>query len=118
MLKDQKPEWPDRKLVSFSHRDAKRIRADAEKRSRLIKADAERRAQILRGQGEALAQEIYNKAYSQDPEFFRFWVSMNAMRVSLKPSNTRYVGPADGSFFEYFKKMTLERKTSTPKPAQ
>lgn len=96
-------------------RDAKRIRADAEKRSRLIRADATRRASILRGQGEALAQQIYNKAYGQDPEFFRFWVSMNAMKESLKSKNTRYVGPADGQFFDYFKRMMPKPGTPAKK---
>lgn len=83
-------------------RDAKRIRADADKDGRIIKAEAERKSQVLRGEGEATAQAIYNKAYGQDPKFFQFWISMNAMRISLTNGTTRYIGPADGDFFRYF----------------
>lgn len=82
-----------------------RIVADADRDARFIVAEAERKSQELRGQGEGKAQEIYNKAYGQDPAFFEFWISMNALRESLASKNTRYIGPASGEFFKYFGDM-------------
>lgn len=83
-------------------KEARRIRADADKAAQIIVANAERKANIMRGEGDAKAQEIYNKAYGQDREFFDFYVSMNAMREGLPGKSTRYVGPPDGDFFRFF----------------
>jgi membrane protease subunit HflC len=96
------------RIRAEGERQAKAIRADADKKSRIIKADAERKSEIIRGEGEAKAQETYNKAYGQDPKFFEFWVSMNALRDSLTSDTTRYIGPADGDFFRFFGNMTGE----------
>ncbi len=94
------------RIRAEGERQAKAIRADADKKSRIIKADAERKSQIIRGEGEAKAQETYNKAYGQDPKFFEFWISMNALRESLNSETTRYIGPTDGDFFRFFGNMT------------
>lgn len=100
-------------------RDSKRIHAEADKKARIIKADAERKSEITRGEGEAQAQATYNKAFSRDPKFFEFWISMNALRDALKGDNTRYVGPASGDFFRFFNNMsgnpTETTKEKTPK---
>lgn len=102
------------RIRAEGEREAKRIRADADKRSRIIRANAERISEITRGEGEAEAQEIYNKTYGQDPEFFEFWVSMNAMRQTLTSGTTQYVGPADGDFFRFFGNMSGSPKTTQP----
>jgi len=97
-----------RKIRAEGERDKKRITAEADKQSRIIVADAKRQAEILRGEGDGKAQNIYNKAYGQDPTFFDFYVSMKAYRDGLAEQSTRYIGPPAGDFFRFFRDITGE----------
>lgn len=72
-------------------KEAQRIRADADKQVRVLRAEAEQKANILRGEGEGTAQEIYNKAFGQDKDFFEFWQCMQTVRDGLS-TGTRFVG--------------------------
>ena len=83
-------------------KESRRIKAQADKDRRVILADANKQAEILSGEGDAQAQAIYNEAYGQDPEFFDFWRSMQAMQKGLSAETTTYVGPPDSDFFRYF----------------
>ena len=76
--------------------------AEADKQKVVIVADARRQAEILRGEGDGKATAIYNQAYGQDPKFFDFYRSMQALANSLGGDSTTYVGPPAGDFFRYF----------------
>jgi membrane protease subunit HflC len=78
------------------------LKAQADKDRVVTLAEAQRQASILRGEGEAEATGIYNEAFGQDPEFFDFYRSMQAMQEGLGGNNTTYVGPPTGDFFRYF----------------
>ena len=104
------------RMAEQRRQEATRIRAEGEARARKIKADADRnarvtiakakkQAEILRGKGEARAQQIANAAYGRDPEFFRFWVSMNAYKIGLQGKNTRLLMSPNLDFFRYFRSM-------------
>lgn len=88
-------------------RAARALRAEGQKQQVIIRANARRQAEILRGEGDAKATEIYNQAYGQDPEFFNFYRSMQALSLGLSGETTTYVGPATGDFFRYFGTETL-----------
>jgi modulator of FtsH protease HflC len=83
-------------------RIARTLRAEGQKQQVVIQADARRQAEILRGEGDAKATGIYNQAYGQDPRFFDFYRSMQALGLGLSGETTTYVGPASGEFFRYF----------------
>ena len=51
---------------------------------------------------DAKRNEIYAGAYSQDPDFFAFYRSMEAYRQSLKGDNTTMIVEPQGEFFRYF----------------
>jgi len=72
-------------------KESQRIRADADKQVRVIRAEAEQKANILRGEGEGTAQEIFNRAFGQDKDFFEFWQCMQTVRDGLA-TGTRLVG--------------------------
>lgn len=72
-------------------KESQTIRADADKRVRVIRAEAEQKANILRGEGEGTAQEIFNRAFGQDKDFFEFWQCMQTVREG-PTSGTRLVG--------------------------
>jgi len=81
---------------------ADKIRADADSQAQVILADAYRDAQKARGEGDARAAEIYAKAYGQDPEFFRFYRSINAYREAFHGGQDVLVLQPNGEFFRYF----------------
>lgn len=87
-------------------KESDRIKAQADKERRVIVADANKQAEILQGEGDAQAQAIYNDAYGQDPDFFDFWRSMQAMQKGLTSETTTYVGPPDSDFFRFFTNET------------
>jgi membrane protease subunit HflC len=83
-------------------RDAREKRADADKQVVVTLADARRQSEILRGQGDAEATRIFNDAFGQDPKFFDFYRSLQAMRTGLGGNNTTFVGEPKGDFFRFF----------------
>lgn len=87
-------------------KESDRIKAQADKERRVIVADANKQAEILQGEGDAQAQAIYNDAYGQDPDFFDFWRSMQAMQKGLTSDTTTFVGPPDSDFFRFFTNET------------
>jgi membrane protease subunit HflC len=83
-------------------RDRQAIQAEADKQRTIALADAQQKSEILRGEGDAEATRIYNDAFSRDPQFFNFYRSMLALQKGLPGTNTTYVGPAVGDFFQFF----------------
>lgn len=80
---------------------AEQRRAAADKQRTIIIADANRQSQIIRGEGDALAAEIYANAYSDDPEFYAFWRSIDAYRRSMGRSGDLLVVDPNNEFFRY-----------------
>jgi len=81
--------------------EAEKKRATADREVTVILANAYRDGQILRGDGDALAAEIYAKAYTQDPEFYAFYRSMDAYRKSMGHPGDLLVLDPDNDFFRY-----------------
>jgi membrane protease subunit HflC len=77
------------------------IRSTAEKDRTIILADANKQGQIIRGEGDAQAAEIYANAYNQDPEFYKFYRSIDAYRNSMGKSGDIMVLDPNNEFFEY-----------------
>jgi membrane protease subunit HflC len=91
------------KIRAEGDKESQRIRADADKQVRVIRAEAEQKANILRGEGEGTAQEIYNRAFGQDKDFFEFWQCMQTVRDGLA-TGTRLVGtPSSELLFQLCK---------------
>jgi modulator of FtsH protease HflC len=83
-------------------REAREKRAEADKEQVVRLSEARRQAEILRGQGDAEATKVYNEAFGQDPAFFDFYRSLQAMRDGLGGNNTAFIGSPTGDFFRYF----------------
>jgi modulator of FtsH protease HflC len=81
---------------------AQSLRAIADRQSVEIIAAARRDSEILRGEGDAERSLIFANAYSQDPEFFEFYRSMQSYRTALSASSTTMVLSPDSEFFRYF----------------
>ncbi len=83
---------------------AQQVRSSAEREATVIRAEAQKEAEILRGQGDGEATKIYNRAFSQDPQFFEFYRAMSAYREALPAGETTYILSPNSDFFRYFNK--------------
>lgn len=90
-------------LRSTGYAESEKIRADADKQSSVIIAEAYRDAEKLRGDGDAKASRIYAQAFGQNPEFYKFYRSLEAYRAGFKNKNDVMVVDPSSEFFRYFK---------------
>jgi modulator of FtsH protease HflC len=83
--------------------EAETIRADAERQRSVILADAQRDAETIKGEGDAQASQIYAQSFGKNPEFYRFYRSMEAYKATFKSRNDVIVIDSNSEFFKYFK---------------
>jgi len=86
--------------------ESERIRSDADRQRTVILAEAYRDAEIIRGEGDARAAEIYATAYSQNPEFYSFYRSMQAYRAAIGRDQDVLVLSPDSEFFQFLQQRT------------
>ena len=79
-----------------------RIEANADRDVTIIKAEAVKKSELLRGDGDAERNRVFNDAFGRDPEFFKFYRSMQAYEQAIKPSETRMLLSPESEFFRYF----------------
>jgi modulator of FtsH protease HflC len=90
-------------LRSTGFADAERIRADAEKQREVILAEAYRDAQKVKGEGDAKAAAIYAQAFTQNPEFYSFYRSMEAYKASFRSRSDLLLLEPNSDFFKYLR---------------
>jgi membrane protease subunit HflC len=89
----------ERRAQGVEISEQKKSAADRERT--VLLANANRDSQIIRGEGDATAAETYANAYSQDPEFYSFYRSINAYRTSVGiPGDILVISP-NNDFFRY-----------------
>ncbi|MBT6246413.1 MAG: protease modulator HflC [Gammaproteobacteria bacterium] len=88
------------------------IIADADKQKEVILANAYGDAEETRGEGDAQAASLYAAAFSQDPEFYKFYRSMSAYRRTFSQKSDILLLDPDSDFFSYLNesKSQIERK--------
>ena len=90
-------------LRSTGSADSEKIRADADKQRTVILAEAYREAEKIRGEGDAKASQIYAEAFGKNPEFYKFYRSLEAYRATFKDKGDVMVIDPSSEFFKYFK---------------
>lgn len=91
-------------LRSEGAAEAEKIRADADKQREIIIANAYRDAQKLKGEGDAKAAAIYAAAFSDNPDFYSFYRSLEAYSKTFSNKNDILViSPDSSEFFKYLK---------------
>ncbi|MDE2081785.1 MAG: protease modulator HflC [Burkholderiales bacterium] len=86
-------------LRSQGAAEAEKIRADADRQREVIVADAYRDAQKVKGQGDATASAIYADAFGRDPQFARFYRSLEAYRATFRSKSDIMVLDPNSEFF-------------------
>ncbi len=69
------------------------IMAEADKNKIEITSAAQKDADIIKGQGEAEAMKIYSKAYSKNPEFYKFLRTLEAYEKFVNDKTTIVLSP-------------------------
>jgi membrane protease subunit HflC len=80
------------------------VRADADRQTVVIGAEAYREAEQTRGDGDANSAARYAKAYTEDPEFYTFYRSINAYTTVFDSKGDLLILDPGSDFFQYLNK--------------
>jgi modulator of FtsH protease HflC len=83
--------------------EAEKIKADADRQRETVIAEAYRKAQTIMGEGDAKAGAIYARAFSENPEFYAFYRSLDVYKKGFAHRGDVLVLDPDSEFFKYFK---------------
>ncbi|GAG21822.1 unnamed protein product, partial [marine sediment metagenome] len=83
--------------------ESAKIIAETEREKTVILAEAYKTAQILKGEGEAESVKIYAESFNQDPEFYKFYRTLEAYRKTFKDKTTVLLS-TDSEFLKYLSK--------------
>jgi membrane protease subunit HflC len=90
-------------LRSAGAGEAEKIRADADRQKEVLLAEAYRDAQRIKGDGDARASAIYAQAFGANPEFYAFYRSLDAYRLSFRNRSDMLMVDPSSEFFKYMK---------------
>ncbi len=100
-------------MIDIQQQEAKHIRVngklqadkivnDAQAQSEIIIAEAQAEASKVRADGDTQAAKIYSDAYSHDPEFYAFLISLQAYAKTFNKQKDVLVLTPTMQFFNYF----------------
>ena len=91
-------------LRSTGAAEGEKIRADADRQREVTIANAYRDAQKIKGEGDAEAARIYGEAFGKDPQFAKFYRSLDAYKASFtNKSDVMVLDPSSSEFFKVFR---------------
>jgi membrane protease subunit HflC len=90
-------------LRSTGAAESEQIRADADRQRTVIIAEAFREAEKIKGDGDAKATAIYAESFGKNPEFAKYYRSLEAYRATFKSRGDVMVVDPNSEFFKYFK---------------
>lgn len=96
--------------------EAQKIKDEAERKQQGVIADAYSQAQAIKGDGDGKAAAIAAQAYGRDPDFYRFYQSMQAYRESFKPGDVVVVD-SSSDFFRFMRSPNGEAPQAPAAPA-
>jgi len=83
--------------------ESAKIIAETEREKTVILAEAYKTAQTLKGEGEAESIRIYAESFNQDPEFYKFYRTLEAYTKTFKEKTTVLLS-TDSEFLKYLSK--------------
>ncbi|WP_260673842.1 protease modulator HflC [Comamonas aquatica] len=91
-------------LRSTGAAEGEKIRAEADRQREITVANAYRDAQKIKGEGDAEAARTYAGAFGQDPQFAKFYRSLEAYKASFaNKSDVMLVDPSSSDFFKSYR---------------
>jgi len=83
--------------------DSEKIRAQADRQRQELLAQAYAQAQGIRGEGDGRAAGIYAQAYGKNPDFYRFYRSLEGYEEAFKSGDDMLILSPESDFFRYWK---------------
>jgi len=80
--------------------ESAKIIAETEREKTVILAEAYKTAQTLKGEGEAESVKIYAESFNQDPEFYKFYRTLESYRLTFIDKTTVLLS-TDGAYRKY-----------------
>src|SRR5580765_2940098 len=80
--------------------EGEKIKADADRQREVIVAEAYRDAQKVKGEGDAKASAIFADSFGRDPQFAKFYRSLEGYRASFRSKSDVMVVDPGGEFFQ------------------
>jgi len=98
----------ERERIAMQYRaegqeESAKIIAETEREKTVILAEAYKTAQTLKGEGDAEAVKIYAESFNQDPEFYKFYRTLEAYRLTFIDKTTVLLS-TDSEFLKYLTK--------------
>jgi membrane protease subunit HflC len=87
------------KYRSEGKEESSRILGEMDKELRTIESEGYKEAQRLRGEGKAQALTIYADAYGRDPQFYRFWKTLQTYENAID-KDTVLILSLDSPYFK------------------
>ena len=104
------------RLRALGEKEARRIRDEALVKSEELLREGREEAGRIRGEAEKEAAEIYAQVHQGDPDFYRFWRSLQAMRTALGPHATLILRSDQGFFDILSRPLPATRPTESGEP--
>jgi len=86
-------------LRSQGAAEGEKVRADADRQREVIIAEAYRDAQKVKGDGDAKSSALYADAFGRDPQFAKFYRSLEAYRSTFRSKSDLMVLDPGSDFF-------------------
>ena len=80
--------------------EGEKVRADADRQREVIVAEAYRDAQKVKGEGDAKASAIFAESFGRDPQFAKFYRSLEAYRTSFRNKSDVMIVDPSSDFFQ------------------
>ncbi|WP_108673892.1 protease modulator HflC [Candidatus Kinetoplastibacterium sorsogonicusi] len=91
-------------LRSIGAAESEKIRAEADRKMEEIIAKANSKSKIIMGNADAIASAIYAESYKKNPDFYKFYRSLEAYKKSFNSNNDLFVINPKSEFFKYINK--------------
>lgn len=97
-----------KKYISEGEGEYEKIMGDKEREVKTILSEAYRKAKIIEGQADANATQIYAKGFEKDPEFYRYWKTLELYEEYIGGEKTRLILGTDNPLLNLIKGQITE----------
>lgn len=97
-----------KKYTSEGEGQYEKIMGDKERDVKTILSEAYKEAKNIEGVADANATRIYAEAFNKDPEFYRFWKTLELYEEAITSSQTKLILGTDNPLFELLKGVSVE----------
>lgn len=91
-------------LRSIGAAESEKIRAEADRKREEIIAKASFQSRVIMGHADAIASAIYSNSFSKNPDFYKFYRSLEAYKKSFCKDNDLFVISSKSDFLKYINK--------------